>query len=246
MKRILLAFSSELIGREVQQMLSESFDAIAVRDTDEIFILLRDFQPDVFVLDLMVSGMDSGSILRAARDNNPSCRILAAVSYISDYASSIIEDTKVDYLLKLPSRADHIAGRIADLALWERDGQDMIRVIRNTLICLGFKINTEGYRITELAVRLFWEEPGQSLSQKLYPNIAVQIGGTPTQVEKAIRSCVERAWKTGDENIWRLYFSTGKHGKIVKPTNKEFFAKLANCLENDQKAKEYRQGRSVS
>lgn len=237
MKKILIALNSQTMGKILQDQLSGLFAVAFCQDADETVELLDKFQPDVLVLDLMLGGMDSISILQAARDTGCCSKAVALTGYIGQYTAAMLEELNVCHLLKTPCDCGQLAGRIADIALWEAEEEKINQRIRNILVPLGFKMNVENYRIIECAIAQFAQDPTQALTARLYPAVAEMCNGSMTQVEKAIRTGVESAWKNGNERMWRLYFSTGKNGKVSKPSNGDFLARMAMCLKENTEDK---------
>lgn len=231
MKRIVLAFSSSVIGEELYSRLSGTFDVLLCRDGIETMECIAQHKADVLALDLMLCGMDSIRILQATRDSNPDCRLVVTSSYFSDYILRMLEEIQVHYACKTPGDCKGFAARIMDVALWKPEDRGIERDIRNLMICLGFAINTEGCRITETAIRVYYENPGMPLTAKIYPEVARLCGTGEAWVERAIRMCVENSWKSCDPNVWRLYFGTDKKGRAVRPSNKEFLARMAFVLQ---------------
>ena len=241
MKKILLALNSLTLGEQLQEHLCGTFDVVLCMDADEAVELLGKFRPDVLVLDLMLGGMDSISILQAARDTGCCSKTIAVTNYIGAYTAAMLEDMNVCHLEKSTCNAAQFAGRIADIALWDPEENSLIPKIRNIFVTLGFKMNTESYRIVACATTLYYQNPNQPLSAQLYPKAAELCGGTATQVEKAIRMAIEGAMKNGNDFMWQLYFGTGKNGKALKPTNGHFLARMAMCLsEYDEEKGEIR------
>ena len=237
MIKILLAMNSQALAEVLQEQLSGQFEVLYSRDADETLASLGLYRPDVLVLDMMLGGVDGISILQAARDSGTCDRVVAFTNYIGRYTGAMLEDLNVYHLSKPPSSGIEYAGRIADVALWEREPESITQRIRNLLLTLGFKMNTENYRIIECAITLFYQNPAQALSAQLYPAVAKACRGTATQVEKAIRTGIECAWKNGNENVWRLYFAPGTDGKISKPSNGDFLMRMAVCLKENTKDK---------
>ena len=230
MKKIMLALNSENLGEILQDQLTGIFDIVFCQDADEAVDLLGTYGPDVIVLDLMLGGMDSFSILQAARDTGVCTKVIALSNYVGPYTAAMLEKFQVLHFVRLPCDSIQLAGRIVDAAFWEDESEQAYNRMRNTLVTLGFKMNTQAYRIIECAVKVYMQDPGQPLTAQLYPAVAEMCGGSTTQVEKAIRTGVESAWKHGNEHIWRLYFGTGKNGKEAKPSNGDFLARIALCL----------------
>ena len=233
MKRILLAMG-QTQAESIAERLEGPFDVLICRDAFEIVEVLEGYHPDVMVMDLMLPGMDSCSVLQIIRDVGACARIVALSTYIGAYTAEMLERLNVCHLSKLPCDSSYLAGRIADIAYWETEEEKISHKIRNILTALSFKINIESYRFTECAIALFAQDPTQALTSQLYPAVARLCGGTVTQVERAIRISIESAWKNGNEKVWRLYFGTGRNGKASKPSNGDFLARMALCL-NDTK-----------
>lgn len=239
MKKILLAMGQTL-AQSVADRLKGPFDVLICRDAFEIVEVLGDYCPDVLVIDLMLPGMDSCSILQVIRDVGACAKIVAVSTYIGDYTAEKLEYLNVCHLSKLPCDSGHLAGRIVDIAYWEKEEENITHKIRNILTALNFRMNIESYRFTECAIALFAQDPTQALTSQLYPAVAQMCGGTVTQVEKAIRISIEGAWKSGNEKIWRLYFGTGRNGKASKPSNGDFLARMALCLNDTEEKGEIR------
>ncbi len=230
MKKILLAFSSRTIGEALAKKLSGAYEVVLCLDGDEATQQLAVVKPDVLVLDMMIAGMDSLSILRGAKDSGVCKKAVVAAGHITDYVLASLEGLNVCYVIHMPCDVTHLAGRIADIVQWEPEEEKITRNIRNILIALGCKINTEAYRITESAVQILAQNPTMGMTTGLYPAVAAQFGCTPVKVERAIRICVEAAWMNGNEKIWRLYFPAGRNGSVRKPSNGEFLTRIAHCL----------------
>lgn len=237
MKKILLVLQSTVIADEIQSRLNDRFDMVSCYTGPDVLEMLYWFRPDVLVIDLMVAGMDSISILRAVRDNQPSCRIMAVGSYFGDYAVEIMEKYHVSHAMRLPCDGGALAGRISDLALWEPETTDITREVQDLLATLGFKLNAESSRITALAICELQKNPNQNLTAGLYPAVACLGGTTATAVEKAIRSGIESAWKCCNKRIWQMYFGINHQGNPVKPSNKEFLGRMVKVIGQEKSRK---------
>lgn len=233
MKKILLALSSQTIGEALTEKLSGAFEAVLCTDANETVQQMSAVRPDVLVLDLMLAGMDSLSILRGAKDAGLCNKTVVLTGCVTKYILTALEDLNVCYLVRMPSDAGYLAGRIADIAFWEPGEDKITHSIRNILLALGCKINTEAYRITERAVWLLAQNPTMGMTTGLYPAVADSFGCTTTKVERAIRLFVDAAWTNGNEKIWRLYFAAGRNGTVRRPSNGEFLMRIVQCIESE-------------
>ena len=71
------------------------------------------------------------------------------------------------------------------------------------------------------------ENPNQSITKELYPNVAKICGGTSGRVEKAIRNVIHDAWLRRDERNWAILFPPDRQGRVSVPTNSEFITRIA-------------------
>ena len=117
MKKIMLALNSQNLGEILQDQLKGTFDVVFCQDADETVGLLGTYRPDVLVLDLMLGGMDSISILQAARDTDACTKVVAISNYIGAYTAAMLEEFHVVHLVKTPCDSRQLAGRITDIAL---------------------------------------------------------------------------------------------------------------------------------
>ena len=65
---------------------------------------------------------------------------------------------------------------------------------------------------------------------RLYPAVAKRCDGSVDQVERAMRTAIQRAWTRRDEQIWKMYFAPLPDGRVRKPSNSEFISRIAELL----------------
>ena len=234
MKKILIALESEIISRQLQEQLSGLHCVLTCHNGLDAAEILMEQNPDVLVLDLRLPGIDGVTLLRAARDSGMGTQVIAMTDYLSDHIARALEQLGVASVLRYDSRASCVMVSILELLQQDQKETPLLQIQR-ALVLLGFKCNTTGYHITEQAIYCYWQNPGLPITPALYPMVAKVCNGTVSQVEKAIRSSVESAWKTGDKQLWRLYFGMDKNGKAAKPSNGDFLARISCCItENRQ------------
>lgn len=233
MKKILIAVESEILSRQLQEQLSGPHCVFVCHNGPDAAEFLREQSPDVLLLDLRLPGIDGVTLLQAARDSGMRMQVIALADFLSDHIVRVLEQLEVSSVLRLDSRAACVLVRILELLQQDRQNDQHFRLQR-ILALLGFKLRTTGCRITEQAIYCYWENPVQHITTELYPRVAELCSGTASQVEKAIRCSVEAAWKSGDKQLWRLYFGSDKNGKPMKPSNGEFLARIRLCITEDR------------
>ena len=110
-----------------------------------------------------------------------------------------------------------------------------VRALKRTtylLLCAGFQPRQIGYRYLREAVWISYKEPEmiQSITKRLYPEVAKRFETTGKQVERAIRSAIETAWTNGNDDVLVLIFGELFVDRSVKPTNSEIIRVLVDNI----------------
>jgi len=104
--------------------------------------------------------------------------------------------------------------------------------IANIFMSVGIPAHIKGYKYLREAVRLAVNKPEimNSITKKLYPEIADKYMTSASKVERAIRHAIEVAWNKGRiENINSL-FGIKVYTSNDKPTNGELIALIADKM----------------
>jgi len=109
---------------------------------------------------------------------------------------------------------------------------DVPAAILALLIELGFQSSSDGFGYLRKAILMRYMEPDRRLAE-IYTKIvgSSDSGATTNQVEQAILSAIDSAWKNRDTEKWDYFFSEQRTGKKKKPGNKEFIAQIACFME---------------
>lgn len=84
-----------------------------------------------------------------------------------------------------------------------------------------------GYKYLTVAVPMYANDDGRSLTKEIYPDVARHFGGVNRcSVEQSIRMVILDAWERRDPAAWEVYFP----GQQKAPSNKQFLAVLAERL----------------
>ncbi len=111
-------------------------------------------------------------------------------------------------------------------------GCDPVCVIILVLIELQLDTYRDGFCYLKYAIERFYREPGH-LQKDIYPAVAERysIDISSGQMDAAIRTAIEEAWRRRDDGVWRCYFQPDRNGRIRKPSNAEFIARIAVFVE---------------
>lgn len=143
---------------------------------------------------------------------------------------SKINENLVEILRLLESRKGN-APFVRDISHTPaRDTVD--KKITRIFISVGIAANLKGYQFLREAVKLTIDNPNiiNSITSKLYPEIASRFETSKSKVERAMRHAIEAAWNRGKmENINSL-FGMRVYNSREKPTNSEFIALIADKI----------------
>lgn len=118
---------------------------------------------------------------------------------------------------------------------FERIREDPELMIMNVLMEIGAPDHLIGYPYVVKGVLMVLEDRNilNNMTGKFYPELAKQFDTTPSKTERAIRHVVEVAWTRGEYEAINRYFGNIVNPNKGKPTNSEFFARLANVIRVD-------------
>lgn len=251
----------EVLGR----MIEEDKDLTLVgkaHNGEEICNIVREKEPDVVVLDIIMPKVDGLSVMeRISHDENvkkpPSFIIVSAVSQerITEDAFNLGADY---YMLKpfdnqmLLNRIKHIR-RVGEKKMREISrkssqenpaaytGPNLEADVTGIIHEIGVPAHIKGYQYLRDAIILSVNdmEMLNSITKILYPTIAKKHQTTPSRVERAIRHAIEVAWSRGKmDTIDALFGYTVNTGK-GKPTNSEFIALIADKIRLEYKNRSF-------
>lgn len=234
MKTVLLALYDDVLSERISQQLREQFLVFIAGNGPDALAMLTEVKPDVLLLDLMLPEMDGISVLQEAKLRGIDCATIAITPYVSDYVLNAVEYLCVQCLLRTPCSAQLLCNKVLDLCEMESrslatDETDF--VLRN----LGIQLQTKGGKFLAEAIRQYRHNPNQTIFGDLYPSVANAFNATASQVERAMRFAIERAWAQRNDRIWRAYFPADGNGKTVKPTNSAFISTIASVTDAQTK-----------
>ena len=145
------------------------------------------------------------------------------------------------YYMAKPFNIDNLHKRLLDVAglingenssFQKTASKELDEKITNIFITVGIPAHIKGYQFLREAIKMAIQEPEiiNSITKRLYPNIAEKFDTSSSKVERAIRHAIEVAWNRGKiENINSL-FGVKVYSDNEKPTNGEFIALVADKM----------------
>lgn len=120
------------------------------------------------------------------------------------------------------------------LFLARRFNKSNIRHVAIILLMeLGVPTQYDGFDYIVKAIVLCVQNPALVMMKGLYNLIAEQYEREMDthQIEQAIRSAIDSAWRRGDSEAWVRYFLSSQRHGARKPANAEFISRLARTIE---------------
>ncbi|MCM1105873.1 MAG: sporulation transcription factor Spo0A [Blautia sp.] len=228
------------------------------KDGEEAYLMIKEKEPDVVLLDIVMPKLDGLGVLDRIRADTtvkkqPSILMVSAIGNerITDDAFS----RGADYYIMKPfdsksilehikkTRADHPVREAHWVSSFERtearDAQTLEEDVTEIIHEVGVPAHIKGYQYLREAIIMSVGNMDMlnSITKILYPGIAKKFDTTPSRVERAIRHAIEVAWSRGKmDTLDELFGYTISNGK-GKPTNSEFIALITDKIRLQMKSK---------
>ena len=223
---------------------------------EEIYQIIKNKEPDVVLLDLIMPKMDGLSVMDMVnKDQNmrkrPEFIIVTAIGQ-----EKITEDAfrkGAAYYIMKPFRNEVLIDKIqsvrnrkqqlecftqgADIRTQEKEPESLESKVTNMIHEIGIPAHIKGYHYLRDAIIMSVEDMDvlNAITKILYPTVAKKHQTTASRVERAIRHAIEVAWGRGKlDTLDELFGYTVSNGK-GKPTNSEFIALIADTIRLEYK-----------
>ena len=225
---------------------------------EDAYLMIKDKQPDVVLLDLIMPKMDGLTVMDLVNNNQelkkqPNFIIITAVGQ-----ERITEDAFKKganfYILK-PFNNEAVINRIKNLSQRVKNEMKTSAVrgdcfpqkqeinlenrVTDMIHEIGIPAHIKGYHYLRDAIIMAIEDMDvlNAITKVLYPTVAKMHQTTSSRVERAIRHAIEVAWSRGKlDTLENLFGYTVSYGK-GKPTNSEFIALIADTIRLEYKNK---------
>lgn len=259
--KVAIADDDEKILLLLKQIINDvqEFDLVgAVDNGEDIYTIIKDKEPDVVLLDIIMPKIDGIELLKMVKENNeikkrPEFIIISAVGqeYVTQDAfnmgavyyymkpfnnNSLIEKIKFAADNKKNLVEKHNIINLDNQAISDRC---LEAEITNIIHDIGIPAHIKGYQYLRdsIIMSVMDADVINRITKVLYPTIAKKYQTTSSRVERAIRHAIEVAWNRGNtDTLNDLFGYTISNGK-GKPTNSEFIALISDKirLENNIK-----------
>lgn len=232
--RILVADYNEAFRENLAELLQAHFTVKTCDNGSDAKSLLNTFQPDIFVLDLMLPNADTFALLEDAQRRG------TEIYVFSNFISVPVRERLLSMGIygMLPKTCDIFQAEYNIRAMARR----LPAVVRHRemeavsalLLRLGFKANFDGYQQLQYAVPMFARDPKQPLNKVIYSDIARRFnlsGQKP--VEHSIREAITKSYLLGDSQLWEKLFPVETLKGKRAPSNKHFIARICEYLQHE-------------
>ena len=217
-------------------------------DGEQAIRLVQERQPDVLVLDLMLSKKDGIGVLKAISGMEHRPITLATSAFVTEYVSSAAANLGVRYLMLKPCDMTALVERLEEIRGGETrypekrrpDKTSIESMVTGIIHEIGVPAHIKGYQYLREAIIIAVNDMDviNAITKVLYPQVAKTFGTTPSRVERAIRHAIEVAWDRGDLDTLQRFFGYTVSNTKGKPTNSEFIALIADRLQLQLKSAE--------
>lgn len=221
------------------------------KDGEEAYHLIKEKEPDVVLLDIVMPKLDGLGVLEKIRSdesmkNRPSFLMVSAVG--NECITEDAFEKGADYYIMKPFDYSLILDRIKSVRnrrnakgtphnvplekVQEYTEQSLEEEVTEMIHEVGVPAHIKGYQYLREAIIMSVNNMDMlnSITKILYPGIAKKYQTTPSRVERAIRHAIEVAWSRGKmDTLDELFGYTISNGK-GKPTNSEFIALITDKI----------------
>ena len=241
-------------GEEYRLLLSEilaaegDFEVVGCTgDGQAAYSLVLAEKPDVFLTDLILSGLDGLAVLEklSVLPDGERTAVIIISGFSSEHTLTEASNLGASYFMQKPcdipallSRIRMVSGKsrlvgpsIAGVKP-ARQEQSLESLVTEIIHEIGVPAHIKGYQYLREAIILTINDMDiiNAVTKVLYPTVAKKYATTPSRVERAIRHAIEVAWDRGDLETLQKFFGYTVSNIKGKPTNSEFIAMIADRL----------------
>ena len=249
---VIIADNSEEFCATLSESLqrSDRFQVLGTAtDGEQAIRMITEQNPQVLVLDLMLSKRDGISVLKAVSAMERRPATLATSGFVTDYVAAAAANLGAKYLMLKPCDMNALVERLEEIRggesqrklLQPRSGKQSIESMVTSIIHeIGVPAHIKGYQYLREAIIIAVNDMDviNAITKVLYPQVAKTFQTTPSRVERAIRHAIEVAWDRGDLDTLQRFFGYTVSNTKGKPTNSEFIALIADKLQLQLKSSE--------
>ena len=235
MHKLLIADGTGNFVKPIMHQLKSEYSILACTDDQQVLSQIMQFDPDILLLDLQLSGTDGVAVLRAMRSAGMQTRVIAITPLSSQHILNELSLLDVSCVHLTTSRPNAVVNSIHQISERIDRGEetsvwDPAIEADKMLLDLGFCMGRGRYTVIHAAVLYVYRNPECFMTKCLYPDLASMFHTSITQIEKAIRDAIKYAWLQGSSTLWKLYLHQNFGVTNKSPSNEVFLAYAAHAL----------------
>ena len=245
---MILDNSVEQAEKLAEYLRGEGFDVCAVGDDGAVGgELVSKIMPDALVVSLVLKGTDGFGVLEKIREMRLPTKVIVTGNSAEDGIVSRVMARGARYYLLRPCEPSVISARLKEIledsqasaARERRNSVSLDERISNSFMSIGIPPHIKGYGYLREGIKMAVEDPTyiNSVTKRLYPQIADKFETSASKVERAIRHAIEVAWNRQRLDAINAVFGVRVYVGAEKPTNSEFIALVADKLMLESLAK---------
>lgn len=223
------AIVADVTDHSLSPVLSQiGIRVLPTQNAAQVVSLQERYLADFVFADILLPGMDFPALFRQLQRSRCTVRPGCALTCVTGFP---VPESEFPVLPRPYARQDVL--RLLSQLLPEHRAipDDTRRQTEAMLNRLGFPVHPgTTYLCSAIGMTIHDSRLSGRLSARLYPAIAETCGVSPAQVERAIRHCIDTAWKLGSaEEQYRLFGNT-IDAQRGKPTVGAMIARSADIL----------------
>ena len=244
MQKVYLIESVPMICEKYIKAMSDSCEIMVCTHVDNAMEEILLFRPDLLVLDMSMPNLDALALVDHAYMLGVRPKVLASTLLFGGSLEERLYRYDMGTVLLRPFTVDFLVKASMDILLDLDDDEHstLRRIANNLLLMMGFRLDLQGYRYLLEAVVFAAVHMDYKITGELYPYVAKKCGVNYAVVERACRSCLEKAWENRVERVWNLYFPKDRNNRTRRISNGVFIKRMgyavyeSYCYRNHQQA----------
>ena len=240
--KVLIADGNEEFGFHLKKALEQlqTFEVVGVANDGLLASeLLTSKQPDLLIVDLMLTKLDGIAVLKRANELPVRPVSLVMTSFMTEYIGSMAASLGVQYFMTKPCELNMVVERVQEITTVDspftnkKKDANVEAMVTSIIHEIGVPAHIKGYQYLREAILIAVSDMDviNAITKVLYPQVAKTFSTTPSRVERAIRHAIEVAWDRGDLETLQRFFGYTVSNTKGKPTNSEFIALIADKLQ---------------
>lgn len=227
--RRMTAIVADVTDHSLSPILSQiGIRVLAAQDAAQVVSLQQQYFADMVFADILLPGMEVTALFRQMQRSGCAVRPGCALTCVTGFP---VPEAGFPVLPR-PYAPQDVLSLLPQLLPEHRAISAETRAhIENMLDRLGIpEHHGKAYLCSAIGMTINDSRLSGQLSARLYPAIAAAHGASPAQVERAIRHCIDTAWRRGSaEEQYRLFGNT-IDAQRGKPTVGAMIARGADIL----------------